>query len=500
MLKSLRWLTLNRLLMMVTIAAVFVMAFRTPIDSDTLWHLRAGEWQIDHRALLQTDFFSHTRQGQHWINHSWLSQIILFASYAALGNAGLAFYTAILATAGMLFIYLQLEGDTLIRGFVLILASAAAASFWSPRPQMISFFLSCVILYLLWLYQKRGRDRLWFIPPIFVLWANLHGGFAIGFILIILAMLGAGARWLFDNIFSHPTEPSEKPTFVPIFRLGVIGLVSAAAVSLNPYGPSMLVYPFQTVGIGVLQNFINEWGSPSFHQAFTWPFLWMLLAILVVVGVSGRRLDWCDAILVAGTAYSAMLAGRNIATFAVASAATLSEHASAWAARQGYHINWNRPPRSIGLALINWLLLLLVLVAGVIKILYALTPQIAADAQRASQPVDAVKYLETNHPAGPIFNNYNWGGYLIWVARDYPVYVDGRTDLYDDEFLTVYLNTYSAQDGWDANLDKDNINLVLIEPASPLARVLAYDDHWEKTYEDSVAVVYLRKQPLDAGN
>ena len=101
--KALRWLTLSKLLVIVTFVAVFVMAMRTPLDTDTLWHLRAGEWQVQHRALLRIDIFSHTRQGQAWINHSWLSQIILYAMYILLGDPGLAFYTAVLATAGMFF-------------------------------------------------------------------------------------------------------------------------------------------------------------------------------------------------------------------------------------------------------------------------------------------------------------------------------------------------------------------------------------------------------------
>ena len=494
--KALRWLTLSRLLVIVTFVAVFVMAMRTPLDTDTLWHLRAGEWQVQHRALLRIDIFSHTRQGQAWINHSWLSQIILYAMYILLGDPGLALYTAVLATAGMFFVYLQLEGDILVRSFVLILASAAAAVFWTPRPQMISFFLSAVVLYLLWLYQKRGIDKLWWIPPLFILWGNLHGGFAIGFILLLLAMVGAGARWLFDGILSEEEEAHSRTSFEPVTRLAVIGLISAAAVSLNPYGPSMLLYPFRTVGIGVLRDYIQEWASPNFHRPEVWPFIWMLLGTLILVGVSGRRLDWRDAIFVGGTGYSALLAGRNIATFAIVTAPVISEHASAWLATIGYKMNWNRPPRTAGFGMLNGLLVIAVVTGGAIKIAYALNPQIAEDARRAGLPVEAVRFLETNHPQGPIFNSYNWGGYLIWTARDYPVYVDGRTDLYDDDLLTIYLKTYAANTGWEQNLDNARINIVLVETQSPLARVLEIDSDWRKAYEDNVAILFVRKDSL----
>src|SRR5688572_19235069 len=105
--KWLRALTLGRFVVLFTFIAVFVMAVRAPLDTDTLWHLRAGEWQVQNQSLLRVDLFSHTRAGEAWINHSWMSQFIIYGFYSALGDAGLALYTAILATAGMYFIYRQ---------------------------------------------------------------------------------------------------------------------------------------------------------------------------------------------------------------------------------------------------------------------------------------------------------------------------------------------------------------------------------------------------------
>ena len=495
--RFLRSLTLARLLTLVAFIAVFAMAFRTPLDTDTLWHLRAGQWQVEHRALLRTDLFSHTRAGEPWVNHSWGAQLLLYGAYAALGDPGLALYTALLAVLGMAFVWPQLRGNAAVRAFTLVLAAASAAVFWSARPQMISFALSAVVLCLLWRWREEGVDRLWFIPPLVALWANLHGGFAIAFILIVLTLIGDVARWLFEDVIggSRPAGERALDGLRPALRLVVVGLVAAAAVSLNPYGPKMLLYPFRTVGIGVLQDFIQEWASPNFHGAETWPFIWLLLGTLAVVGFSGRKLDWRDAALVGGTAYSALLAGRNIATFAIVAAPVFALHLGAWLDALGVRLRLERRPRGVFLAA-NWLIALLVVGAGLGKAALAVDPATIEEARQAGLPVAAAEALEEIDPPGALFNSYNWGGYLIWQARDFPVYVDGRTDLYDDELLRVYLNTYFAQDGWAENLAGAGINTVLVERGSPLAVALGLTDGWALAYEDDIARLYVREVPL----
>ncbi|MBN1310564.1 MAG: hypothetical protein JXB30_04025 [Anaerolineae bacterium] len=495
--RLLRLLTFPRLVVFLALAAVFVMAARAPLDTDTLWHLRAGQWQVEHRSLLQRDCFSHTRFDQPWINHSWLSQLIIYGAYALSGQVGLAVLTGILAVGAMALIYRLCEGDPIVRAFSIILGSAAAAIFWSARPQMFSFLFSAVVVYLLWLYQKHGIDHLWSIPLVMVLWVNAHGGFAIGFILMVLATLGEGVHWLMEGVPAAPSSSSEaRPTYRSVVRLAAIGLVSAAAVSLNPYGPSMLLYPFRTVGIGVLRDFIQEWAAPNFHSAQTWPFIWLLLGTLLITALSSTRLDWRDAVMVGGTAYSALLAARNIATFALVTIPVLACYLDAWLTERRFRLNSSRLPVRGMFLVVNWMLLLLVIGGVTVRIVYEFEPQRLEQAQGDVFPIDAVDFLEDAQPPGPLFNSYNWGGYLVWEARDYPVYVDGRTDLYDDDFLRGYLKAYFAQPGWDMVLDDAGINTVLVEASSPLAQVLYLTDYWSMIYTDDQASLFVRDDPL----
>jgi hypothetical protein len=147
------------------------------------------------------------------------------------------------------------------------------------------------------------------------------------------------------------------------------------------------------------------------------------------------------------------------------------------------------------LKLLNWLLLSLVVIAAMIKIYLPLAPGAVEKATRESLPVDAVAYIQAERPPGPMFNSYNWGGYLLFTLwPDYPVFVDGRTDLYDDAFLRRYLTAYVADEGWQAVLDEYDIRLVFIETNSMLAKFLRLDSAWQEVYRDEMATLFAREK------
>ena len=112
-------------------------------------------------------------------------------------------------------------------------------------------------------------------------------------------------------------------------------------------------------------------------------------------------------------------------------------------------------------------------------------------------PTEAVAFIEQHQPAGPIFNSYNWGGYLIFkLWPDYPAYIDGRTDLYNDAFIRRYINIMVAEDGWQQKLDDDGINLIFIERNSVLAKFLRREAGWSEIYVDDKAALFSRNEVL----
>jgi hypothetical protein len=477
-----RRLTIERAMIIILFALLFALAARVPVDTDTWWHLRSGEHTLT-QGMIYADPFSHSMNGQPWINHSWGAQIVLYAFWKLGGYLGLAVYMAGLATAGMAFVYKMSVGSAYLRAFAVVLGAATAAVFWSPRPQMLSFLLSAVVLYILTRYKRDQVDRLWLLPLIMGLWGNLHAGFSIGFILMAAFIGGEIMNRLFN-----PRDP-QTLTWAGIRKLIVIALISAAALVINPYGLQMLLVPFQTVSIGALQEYIQEWNSPNFHERQTWPFIALLLGLLGAAGASRRGLNWTEFLLAAGTAFMALLAGRNIAVFAVAATPLLTVHLDALLTARGWVL---QPLQTVTprMARLNAVLVAVILFACAAKVLVILDQETVDDALKQTLPVDAVAWLAENPQPGPLFNSYNWGGYLIYMLPDQPVLVDGRTDLYGDALLTRYLSAATGGPVWREMFAEYDIRLAVIEAQSGLARLLGHEPGWSIAYEDEMAVVF----------
>ncbi len=481
-----RQLTIERTAVIILFALLFAMAVRIPVDTDMWWHLRSGEYTLM-QGMIYADPFSYTFAGQAWINHSWGAQVVLFAIWKLAGSVGLAIYTAVLATGGMAFVYRVSSGSAYLRAFALVLGAATAAVFWSPRPQMFSFFFTGVMLYVLHQYKHEGRDRLWGIPVLMMIWGNLHAGFAIGFILLVALIVGESL----GNLFSPKRE--HAVSWAGVRKLVLVTLVSAGAIVINPYGLNMLAVPIQTISIGALQNFIQEWNSPNFHERQNWPFVALLLGLLGVVGASRRRLDWTDYLLAAGTAFMGLVAGRNLATFAVVTTPVFTRHLDDVLTTRGWVV---RPVRRITprMARLNALLLGLVLLGAAAKVLLVLDAKSIDTAQRDYLPVAAVEHLQKTLPEGAVFNSYNWGGYLVWALPQVKVFVDGRTDLYGDAFLTGdYVTAASGSTGWREVFERHDVAWVFIEKDSGLAQMLRAEPGWRIDYEDALAVIFVRE-------
>jgi hypothetical protein len=523
-------LTLPRLTVALTFLGLLAMAARPSADTDTWWHLRVGQWIVEQRAVPQTDVFSHTRAGAAWRIPGWIVQVPLYLAFANLGYAGLNLFTAACVLLTFVFVYRMCSGPPLLRAFTLVLAAAASALYWAARPAIISFLLAGAFAYILWLYRWRGLNRLWLLPPLMALWANAHGGFALGFILLALTLAGqvASLGWRWVMAHRERAGASPAPTEGDVDGRGIvwligIGLACAAAVMFNPAGPEMLLYPFKTVSIGVLQDFIQEWQSPNFHTREAQPFLWLLLATLVSVALSGRRANLTDLLLVCGVAYSGFLAARNVVLLAIVAPPLLTPHAAALGALRE---RWAKPdapllggrpldepslggtpldepslggtPREpfAGSIIINWFLLIVIALVVLLRVVTILPRSVNEEQIAKVVPVQAADYVLRERPPGPIFNAYNFGAYLMWrLYPDYPVYVDGRTDLYDDAFLREYLDVALGRSTYEQTLDKYGVNLILIDAGALLTDRLREDARWQKVYGDSVAEVYRRVTP-----
>jgi hypothetical protein len=483
---------------------IFIMAARSPLDTDLWWHLRIGEASLQAGHPILIDQFSLTRLGVVWTNHEWLSQIALYGLYRLGGFLVIGAAVALLASTSLALVYIQMGEPPLIKAFVLVLAALVAAPVWVPRAELVSLVLLGAVGYLLYLYKWKHTDRLWLFIPLFVLWSNLHGGYVVG-----LALSGAMVAGELLNILLGFKGPEILP-LKKILRLVGWIIIAGLAVLINPNGIRVWLIPFQTVGINALQNYIVEWASPDFHQLIQQPFIWMLIAIIAAIGLSMKRLDGTDLVTIIIFTYLGLEARRNFGPFSIVVAPILSRYLwpaithwveriipsiKAFIGRIKFLKNLRFPPAeeyvSSRTRLINFGIVAFLATVGIIKLYVVTSPAIMDDLQKGGTPAEAVSWIKTNHPEGNMLNSYNWGGYLLWNLREYPVFVDGRTDLYSDAIINQWLQVVNASTGWQAVLDHWDINLILTEPSWPIVKILP-SAGWRMLYQDNISIIFGR--------
>jgi len=527
------FLTTRRLFIAILFIALFVMATREIADPDFWWHLRTGQFIVATRSIPHADIFSFTNAGRPWVAHEWLSQVFIYALFALGAYPALILAFAAIITLSFAFVYARLVGKAstnaqpYVAAFALLLAAVATAPTWGVRPQMLSLLLTSVFLYVLdhwavivnsakqsptpnWGIASSHKPLLamttsnakliWLLPPLMILWVNLHSGYALGLAVIAVYLVGEGAAALLH--FSRFTFYVSRQ----LVTLFLVFMLCLAVVPLNPNGVAMYVYPFETLTSRAMQTYIQEWFSPDFHLVEFQPFAWLLLATLAAIALAGKRVSLTQTLLLAGSGYAALRSARNIPIFAIIAAPILAEQVwqmvqARWVSASvstnnatntcpGGRCQGKRMAR--GIVVLNWLLLCVVALAGGARVGMVISNQ--QNVERAKFPAAAVDFLQAQNMRGALYNSYGWGGYLIW--RLYPqtrVFIDGRADVYGDAFIEdVFLKAYRGGADWHAPLDRYGVRVVLIEPDAPLAAQLARAAEWRQVYEDKQAVIYAR--------
>src|SRR4029077_14936197 len=179
---------------------LLAMTARSATDPDLWWHLRTGQWIVETGHVPHSDPFSFTRAGHAWVSHEWLSEVAFYELWKHGGAALLIVFSAIVTTAGFVLLYLRCllyGGKKHWAAAATVLGALASAPSWGVRPQMFTFTLTSLLLWLLESGNKlessnnKHRPRLLFwITPLFLLWLNLHAGFALGLALLFAYALG----------------------------------------------------------------------------------------------------------------------------------------------------------------------------------------------------------------------------------------------------------------------------------------------------------------------
>jgi hypothetical protein len=479
--------------LLVAIVGVAAMAVRPAFDTDTWWHLRAGQWIVEKRDVPHLDPFSTTMRGSSWEYPGWLAQVVILGFYRLAGLPGLTLFTAILVGVAFLLLWPLLEGPPLLRAAVLLLAAATSAVYWAARPHIASFALAAFFIWALE-HWRRGKRRhvVWLLPVAMALWVNIHGGFAIGFILLLIYLGGGLIEMVAARLLG--VEAWREAWHARRGALGVLSLVlflCLAATAVNPYGPRIALYPFETVSIPVLQSYIGEWQSPDFSSPQLYPFLAMLLLLIAVLGLSRTAAGATDLLLAAAWTALALIAIRNVPVFALVTAPLIARHAAAALddVRGGEVAGGRSEKRGL-----NGVIGAAVVLLGLAWMAVQMGPERNQEHLRSLAPVAAVDALREIEPQGNLLNDYNWGGYILWeLYPKYGTFVDGRTDVFSPPVFEDYVRLWSARPGWETALERWDVGTVLLPPDAPLVQSLEAAG-WEAAFRDAQSVVLMRPE------
>jgi hypothetical protein len=426
------------------LAGIGTIAFQIKLcvlDPDIWWHLKVGDWIIDHGTVPHTGILSRTAANRPWVAYSWGYEILMSRAYAWFGLIGIGLYGVLLTLAVAYSVYWmvrRLSGNFWLAAVGAGIVCSAFLFNGMPRPFFFSITLFAVTLTLLLDANRSGETKsLYWLPLIFLLWANLHiqfiyGLFLVGlFIAVNLAQRAAESLGIKPAFLAHPTLPAKDLTLISI------GCVLATLVGPYSYHPYQVVYEYSKAKF--TYSVIIELQPLSFRGSSHFAQLFLTAAGFFAVGWR-KKLDLFKLALMTAASVIAYRTMRDAWFICLPAAACIADafapQTDAEQSESTFSETWLE---QLGVAAA-----VMILLAGVANGT-DFTQRGLDRAISSAYPVNAVNFLRRSPVQGPLYNALNWGGFLMWYMPEYPVAVDGRNDLYGDELDKIFFNSQNAE-------------------------------------------------------
>lgn len=463
-------------------------------DCDTGYHIRAGEYILKTLSVPKQDIFSFTTPPIPWTAHEWLSEVIMALVHKSSGLTGIViFFSFVIAgTYYLLFRMVRTyKGNILVAVVVVTLVIASSQIHWLARPHIFSLLLTVVWYWLLDRYQRNGKKRdLYSFPLIMLLWVNLHGGFIIAFVLMGIYLLGNFLKFV-TSVGEKKREYREKTGF-----LAMITSFCLLTSLINPIGYHILLFPFKLASNKFIMDNVSEFISPNFHDPMI--FTYLLLLMIAIFALSGKALNIVELMLIILFTYMALYSARYIPLFGIICAPILTTRSDELLkGSQGRLADFfkKRAERIAAVDSVSGGYLWLAMAVLVVMVSVA-SGKIAYGFDEKVKPVAAVEFLKRERLKGNMFNNDEFGDYMIYAAwPEYRVFFDGRSDMYGAGRMKEYFKVSRVESGWKDVLKKYRMNWVIYNADSPLSRFLLADSDWRLIYADKVADIFVKNIP-----
>ncbi len=508
------WLQAALLLVLLTASVLFLI--KPFYDNDFFWHLKTGEWIWQHRMLPDHDPFNFTTPTPttpliaFTLTSYWFSQILLYLGWLAGGLGGVVTLRFLFATLLLVTTWRRLRGDRIIDLSLLLLFAVMIFNFYLlERPQTISFICYGLLLLVLDRVRRDTPDQeptmyrgrlLWhsaLVALIMLVWSNSHGGYLVGQVTIILIVGLEGVKQLSPRL--RPLPPGR---YRHLLIAGFCGILCSLA---NPNGYQALQFMLQTRTDNTSTQVLEFSSMPEFfgaeHPTVLLVYFGIMALIALFIVCRPSKVDLTDAALVFFLGCAAFLHIRYVAFFAVAAIPMAGRLISEFPAAT----RWGRqllPIFAMGVALI------------------AVSKETATNVATARTgtwinnklfPVEAADFINDNRLTGNMFNDYNWGGYLIWrLGPERRVFADGRnlnTDTLALTYRIVFAHTAATGEKiWKQLLQQYGVNYVVTTSRSPegvvtpLTNALLADHDWKPVFAHrrSRAIIFVRNTPENA--
>lgn len=473
---------------LLSVAALIGARERLP-DPDTWWHIAVGQQILNTHTWPTTDPYSFTAQGVHWIAYEWLGEVFMaFAAHLG-GLLGLSilYYSLIALVTMLLYYYAYVrcgnwKAACVATGIMLPIASAI----YSPRPQLFGYVFLLVTLICLERFRQGHSRALWILPPMFLVWVNTHGTFVFGLAAMGVYFAGGLVDFKLGGLAAERWTPRQRVQLLFTF------LLCCAALLVTPYGTEIAAYPALMAATQPLNIAnIQEWQPLSFGIGVGKYMLALLLAVFLAHVFFPMKYRLAEMGMLLFGVYAACVHIRFVLIFVMIFVPIVALFLAKWMP--------SYDPKKDYYAL-N-LVVIMLLAVSMVKIMPGQAQ--LAETVAKDYPTGAIQYLREHPQPTGMFNEYFYGGYLIWqLGPQHQVFIDGRADLY--EYSGVFQDYMKI-----ATLDRKTLPLLaryhitscLIDRKGPLATLLAASPDWKQTYADDNSAIFIRSQsPAFAGN
>ncbi len=437
---------------------------------DLTYHLRAGEITLSTGLIPRNDTFTFTALGEPWLNQQWGAQVILAAVYRVAGWAGLAALRAALVGLifGFLFEACRRRGLDLRRAAWLALAAfVVSAVALALRPQLIGMTLLALTLVLV--ADRRAHPRgLWAVPVIVLVWANMHGSFFLGPVVL-------GLAWL-EDVHDHVPNPH---------RTLLIAVLSAAATLVNPFGPAVWAYAAGLTTNSFVTSRISEWQPTTLRTIPGLLYFGSVALVAVLLARRGRVTSWPTLAWLAVFAVIGAYAIRGVAwwplgaTVAVAGLLAADRPAGATADAPS---RIDRP-RRLNLVVVGMIVLACVVLLPIWR---PIDPGTGAPTGLVGDAPSGITTALRSmlHPGDRVLNPQPWGSWFEFAQPDALEALDSRIELFPAEVWDQSDTIRHGGPGWEDQLKAWNPMVVVAtdEDAEFIGRLTAIG--WRAAYQD----------------